>query len=352
MKVLIVEDSKVVLTYIKALLDRSEAISEVVTAKSGEEGVEKALNAHPDLILMDLNLPGMHGLDAIEEIMMKRPVPIVVLSGDLNKRDIDLTFEALRTGAVKVIAKPEGIGTAELQRFEKQLISTLRIMSKVKVVRRKFRRSDAPQTLSTEKPPAPKTTPGSGSVGLLVIGCSTGGPATLFDIFSSVKNKLRIPVLIAQHIMPDFEQGLCDWLRTTGHPFFVPKDGQKLRPGQVHVATAGTHLYLEDPVTLRHRSADGDLVSPSSNVLFQSAAHFYGAKTCGMVLTGMGNDGADGMVAVSRAGGITVAQQPESCVIDSMPSSAIRTGHVQEILPPAGVASFIDQLNSKKAGAG
>lgn len=325
-RILLVEDNLVVQQYLKAALQQRPEHQIVGVIGDGAVAAEEAVRIQPDLILLDLFLPGMDGIDVIHHVMHHAPCPIIVISGELDRKDRDLAFEAQRAGAVSVIPKPCGMEPEQFQAFSGELCHLVRLMAKVKVTRRW---SKQPAVLADE----PLQSLLKIDCDLLVIGSSTGGPAALYRILETLGGKIPFAVLIAQHIAAGFGATLCEWLAKTGCHVCIPQDGQILQKGQVYLAPDDRHMVLDEQWRLRLPQDSSCIFTPNVNMLFESVAMHYHGRVCALLLTGMGNDGAAGMAALYRKGVLTIAEAESSCVIFGMPKSAIEAGVVRAKLP-------------------
>lgn len=320
-RVLIVDDSLSMRVYLSEVLERWPETTLVGMATDGEEGVALAAELAPDVVLMDLQLPLLDGVDAIRQIMTQSPVPVVVLSAQGG--DQQRAFAAIRAGALEVLAKPDGSGDAA--RFERRLVHTLTVLANVKV---KARRA-APWL-----PEAPTSAVGSSEgIDLLVIGCSTGGPPLLHTILSAIRPVASVPILITQHITAGFDVGFALWLSNTGHDVRVATEGEPLVPGRVYVAPAEQNLVLRDAGHVGTTPAIPNMITPSVDELFASVALFRPATTWAVLLTGMGRDGAQGLRELVDEGGTALVQDEATSVIWGMPGEAVRLGAVRETLP-------------------
>jgi two-component system chemotaxis response regulator CheB len=285
---------------------------------------------------MDLHMPRMDGLEAVRIIMETAPTPIVVVSGQLAPADMGQTFSALTAGALAVVEKPARLGDALADR----LVQTVKLMSEIKVVRRWPRRSPV-----LVKPPAPVAVHRT-DLQLVAIGASTGGPLVLHSILAGLAGKVDVPIVIVQHIANGFTAGFADWLaKTTGMPVKVAGDGDKLLPGHAYIApdawnmgiTSGLSIELSsEPPENGHR--------PSVSYLFRSAAHVLGQKAVGVLLSGMGKDGAAELKLMADRGGVTIAQDPQTAVVAGMPGEAIKLGGAQYVLTPEKMIKVLGEL--------
>lgn len=337
MKVLIIEDSASVRAYIEGVLARAPDIELLPSAPDGAAGVEAVHRHHPDLVLMDLELPVLDGISAIAKIMATVPCPIVVLSAYLDTPGSDRTFEALEAGAVNVLAKPSGIAKDDIEGFAARLLSTVRLMAEARVVRR-----SPDRILGAKSAPVPKSAPSS----LLVIGASTGGPAALRELLRNMIAPAPVPIIIAQHTIPGFEHGLAAWLSETGHHVIVADGLSRLAPGAVYLSPADKDVVVREGFVEVVSPRPGTQV-PSINRLFESAAEAHGKRTAAVLLTGMGDDGAEGALSLYRRGALTITQTASSCVINGMPEAARRLGASTIELPPLEIARFLGALHAQ-----
>jgi two-component system chemotaxis response regulator CheB len=280
---------------------------------------------------MDLELPGIDGIEAMRAIMADAPCPIVVLSGTLRSTQHDRTFESFEAGAVEVLAKPEGLTEARVAAFRDRLLKTLRLMSTARVVRRRSIRSPIGRAANNDTLPDHE---------IVAIGGSTGAPAVLQEILKTIDAPYPLPVVVAQHLVPGFETALARWLAGTRHHVEVASDRLPLVPGRILLAPADRDLVVERGLVRVIEPATG-VMTPSVDHLFLSVREAYGATAIAVLLTGMGEDGARGLLALERAGAVTIAQSAESSVVDGMPAAARALGAVQHDLAPAGIADVL-----------
>ncbi len=331
LRVLVVEDSRVTRRLLVHIIEGDPEMAVVGEASDGNEAVMLAKRIQPDVILMDIALPKMDGMEATRAIMHESPTPIVLISADYRPGDSEKTFNALASGALTVLAKPQG---PQSQRFADEvanLTMTLKLMSEVKLVRR---RSPHASDVSPS-PRAPATPRPQEAVRVVAVAASTGGPAALATILAALPESIPIPILVVQHITNGFHKGLVDWLNSvTPLAVRLAEHGQWLHPGEVLVAPPDVHLGVsrggrvslsEDSPIRGHR--------PSATHLFRSVTQAFGAGAVGVVLTGMGDDGAAGLKSLKEAGGIVVAQDEESSVVYGMPREPAVLGIVDHVIP-------------------
>lgn len=345
-RVLLVEDNLVVQKYLSSALATDAEINLLALANDGLDAVKKAIELKPNLILLDLMLPKMDGIDVIQRVMHQAPCPIVVISSELDRKDRDLPFEAQRAGAVDILAKPFGMDFDSFQEFSENLCRTVRTMSKIKVTRRWFfekvkKGSDpADYDLDFAVLGLPRLEIKSG---LLVIGSSTGGPSALYEIVSHLPEHFQFSVLIAQHITEGFSETLASWLSKTGNEVRIPKDGEPIEIGGIYLAADGCHLVIGPDKCLHQVRDSRPRYTPSIDMLYESVEENYSGKVCAMILTGMGDDGARGMEKLFRSDVLTIAEAEESCVIFGMPKVAINSGAVKSILSLGDICRVVEQ---------
>lgn len=317
-RVLVVDDSPIVREILTSILDRQEEFEVVGFAESGSEAARKAAALKPDVISMDLLMPETDGFEGIARIMAETPTPILVLT---SERGEVAAFRALSLGALDLLEKPPA--DMDLASYGLQLRRRLRLLASVPVIRH-MRGLKQPR-------PAPVATR---RVELVAIAASLGGPRALTALFKSLPPDFGVPIAVVQHMAEGFTEGLTRWIRQeTGRDVREAQEGEPLEPGMIRFAPAGKHLLLERG---RARLEDGPPIHgfrPSATPLFRSAAKSYGPRACGVMLTGMGDDGADGLLELRQAGGTTIAQDEASCVVFGMPRAAIQVGAVETVLP-------------------
>jgi two-component system, chemotaxis family, protein-glutamate methylesterase/glutaminase len=348
MKILLVEDSLTVRAYIEGILRNAPDVVMLPPARDGVTGVELAQAHRPDVILMDLELPRMTGIDAIKEIMATAPRPIVVLSGALESEGTDRTFESFQAGAVEVLAKPRGLSAAEQERFSERLLRTVRLMSEARVLRRRSTGTKSSYQIASAPPldPQPAT---YDRFEIVLIGASTGGPQVLRTMLDELPAPYPLPIVICQHIVPGFEEGMANWLSESKHRVRVVVPGETAVAKQVYIARANKHLVLNG-LELTIRSALGRQIVPSVDVLFDSAAITLGNRCAAFLLTGMGEDGRNGLLALKNRGALTVTQSAATCVIDGMPGAARTAGASMMDLAPSRMVDLLKQIAHAKAG--
>jgi two-component system chemotaxis response regulator CheB len=345
-RVLVVDDSAFNRRTIIKMLEAVPGIEVVGYACDGEEGLRKVFDLKPDLITLDLEMPRMDGFTFLRIVMSGRPTPVIVISARSEDENV---FRALDFGAVDFVAKPSARISPELFNIREDLVCKVLSggrtdMSKV------LQRSSQIGTAAPIPPVARKTREpsplGQQAAALVVIGASTGGPPALQAIFSAFREPLPVAFAIAQHMPPGFTRAFAERMnKLSALTIAEASDGDVVLPGKVFIAPGGKNLLFErtgQEVRIRVVSPTPlQRYVPSVDVLFTSAAETFAAKTIGVVLTGMGNDGHQGVMAIKKAGGTVIAESEESSVVFGMPKEAIATGCVDTVVPLALVCGEI-----------
>jgi two-component system, chemotaxis family, protein-glutamate methylesterase/glutaminase len=339
-RVLIVEDSLTLRAHLASVLASAPDIEIAGEAKDGAEAIALCQSCRPDIITMDMMLPGMSGLAATEYIMAHCPRPILIVSSSVNRGELFKTYEALAAGAVDVLEKPRG--DEPNGEWEARFITAVRLVARIRVITHPRGR------IVTRKPPAPPHQCAAPGCAVVAIGASTGGPGAIVEILRALPASFRLPILLVQHINEPFAAAFADWLdgQTTRRVFY-PHDGDPLASavGRVVMAPPGHHLALRDGQLRLTHEAPRHSCRPSIDILFESIAAECGASAIGCLLTGMGKDGAAGLLRIREAGGLTIAQDEASSVIFGMPREAIALGAALCVLP-------LDNIGAVLAGAG
>jgi two-component system, chemotaxis family, protein-glutamate methylesterase/glutaminase len=346
-RVLIVDDSLVAREFLQHILSSEPDIQVVGLARDGEEAVRLVTKIKPDVVTMDIHMPKMDGYQAIRKIMETHPVPIIIVSSSWDPKEVSKTFQAMEAGAVAALAKPQGIGHPDHESAARELVQTVKLMSEVKVVRRWARPSRGPAAPGPQPRLAGRPKPAP--VSLIALGTSTGGPPVLQTILSRLPKDLPAPIVIVQHIARGFVQGLLEWLeQTTGLPMHLAAQGERLLPGHVYFAPDGHHLGVEaDGCAMLSTAPPENGLRPSVSFLFRSVARNFGNRAVGVLLTGMGRDGAEELGLMREEGAVTCAQDQASSVVHGMPGEAIKLGAAVHVLPPEAIADLLKELSGK-----
>jgi two-component system chemotaxis response regulator CheB len=346
-RVLIVEDSLVVRQLLQHIISSDARLEAAAAVGSAEEALDLLERVSPDVISMDVRLPGMNGLEATQQIMARKPTPVVVVSASVEAEDLKISMNALRAGALAVVEKPVGVSHADYERLAERLCTQLAIMSQVKVVRQRI---DRGLRLGTGRPPAVWPGVAAGPFRMVGIVASTGGPSALAELLGGLPRDFPLPILLVQHITAAFLEGFVAWLgEVIARPVQLAKNGEVPRPGTVYLPPADLHLEFVGNRLRLTQNEPVCLQRPSGTVLLRSLARSLGSAALGVLLTGMGEDGAEGLRELREAGGYTLAEDASTAVVYGMPAAAAQLGAVCEQLPLSQIAPRLLELVGVKA---
>ena len=344
-RVLVVEDSLTVRARLLEVIASDPSLEVVGEAGDGRTAIQLCERLRPDVVTLDMMLPVMTGLSATEFIMAHFPTPILVVSSSFNRGEVFKTYDALSAGAVDVIEKPRGDEPPGA--WERQFLSAVRVVSRVRVITHPRARlgglTDRPRPFGVPR----SNPPTSGTLELAAIGVSTGGPSALVQVLSALPSSFSAPVLIVLHLAAPFATAFADWLGAqVGRKVAYGADGEALDAfrGEVRLAPPDRHLVVRGG-RLRHtHDPERHSCRPSVDVLFESLALERGPATAACLLTGMGRDGALGLLELRRAGAVTIGQDEASSVVYGMPREAALIGAVEHVLPLVEVGPLLAEL--------
>ena len=350
--VLIANDSPTTAEFLRLTLGSDPEISVTGVARNGIEAVTMAGRKRPDVIAMDVHMPGLDGFEATRRIMENAPVPIVIVSGSSRRDDDMLAFKAVQAGAVACVRAPSGFSDPGHAAQAAELLRTIKAMSEVKVVKRWPRVIARPAAGISAPAKLPETAPGM--IQLVAMGASTGGPVVLQSILSRLPAGLSAPIVVVQHMSPGFIESFARWLgESTPLKVSVASHGETAQPGHVYVAPDGRHLTVGGGAVMQLTDGEPENgMRPSVSRLFRSIAGNFGRNSAGILLTGMGEDGALELKAMRSAGAVTIAQDSESSLINGMPGMAVRAGAAAYVLSPEGIVAAISALARAKISGG
>jgi two-component system chemotaxis response regulator CheB len=331
-KVVIVDDSRFTRGLLSELLSTDNGIRVVGEAENGREAVDLVRRLKPDIVTMDIHMPIMDGIAAIEQIMAYHALPILVVT---SSRDADLAFRAISHGALEVMEKPDIDSTRT-----KDFINRVKLLSNVRVISHiGGRRSQAAQLSNRITAPKHRRP-------IIALAASTGGPKALSALLAGFPASFPAPVVIAQHMADDFVPGMAKWLNEiTAIRVKTAEAGESLLPGTVYLSPSECHMEVNANREIQFRKRQPtDIYFPSCDILLESVADHFGPDGIGVVLTGMGTDGVFGLTKIKQAGGVTIAQDQASSVVFGMPKAAIDAGCIDRILPLAGIRDEITKL--------
>jgi two-component system chemotaxis response regulator CheB len=343
-RVLVVEDSFVVRELLVHILSSDPDIEVIGTAGDGEEAVQAVRDKRPDVVTMDVVMPKMNGFEATRLIMEATPTPIVIVSASGNSNEVEKTFRAIESGALAAISKPMGVTHPKYTHLAKELIATVKLMSEVKVVRRRPQERKG-LVISGESTDG-MITPVTPDLKVVAIGASTGGPLAIEAVLSGLPKNFSVPLLIVQHIAAGFIQGFADWLaHSSGLPVKIAAHGEYLLPGRAYIAPDDLQMGVENGGRIILKSSEPENgLRPSVSYLFRSVVEVFGKNSVGVLLSGMGKDGASELKLMKEKGAVTIAQDRESSVVYGMPGEAVAINAAAYILPPARIAEFLSGL--------
>jgi two-component system chemotaxis response regulator CheB len=349
-KVLVVDDSILMQKLMTQIIDSAPGFKVIGVAGSAEEGWDAIQELRPDVVTLDLELPGRHGLKLLARVLKQDPLPVLIVSA-FGGPGADNTIQALELGAIDFIEKPDGT-THTLDGFMKHLVAALQRAAasrKMLAAARQLVHAAVP----ARPAPPPRELARAGKTSLIAIGASTGGVPAVQTVMRDLAH-LRLPIVVVQHMPPGYTAKFAARLATaTGLDVHEAVDGGRLRPGMAVVAPGGPrHLEIEERrgefvCALR----EGPLVSghsPSVDVMFHSVARSVGSHAIGILLTGMGRDGADGLLAMRKAGAETLIQSGETCVVNGMPKAAYELGATERVVPLTQIGTAVSQLIGEK----
>jgi len=343
-RVLVVEDSLSVRRRLVEILGSDPELEVVGEAEDGKTAIEFCQAMRPDVVTLDMMLPVMTGLAATEYIMAYCPTPILIISASTNRGEMFRTYDALAAGAVDVLEKPAG--EEREGEWESRLISTVKLISRIKVITHPRGKLRSRGSVASPSPVEMRRSPAS--LRLIALGASTGGPAAAVEILKGLSPDFPVPILFVIHMGRLFAESLADWLDGQS-PLRVSfaRDGEPLPErgrGTVILAPADVHLKVHKGRLRLTRDPERHSCRPSVDVLFESIAGEIAGETIACLLTGMGRDGAEGLLAIRKAGGTTLAQDEATSVVYGMPREAFLLGACEQVLPLQQIAPVLMRL--------
>lgn len=346
-RVLVVDDSAFMRRIISEILSGDPDLTVVGTARDGEDGVQKVMDLRPDVITMDIEMPKLDGYGALRELMSRCPTPVVMVSSH-TRAGAEATIRALALGAVDFLAKPSGAISLDMATVREELVAKVkaaagatvryrRVLAELPPLRREVGPASAPAAVSALEPGAGR---------LVVIGCSTGGPGALHQIIPRLPADLPAAVLVVQHMPPGFTRSLAQRLdEISAIRVKEAEEGDDILTGQVLLAPGGQHMILATRDRVHLTTAPPvHGVRPAVDPTLTTAVPFYGTRMLGVILTGMGFDGARGISVLKKAGGVCLAEHASTCVVYGMPRAVVEMGLADQVLPvqeiPAAIVRF------------
>jgi two-component system chemotaxis response regulator CheB len=348
LRVLVAEDSLTIRRRFCEILNADPELEVVGEAENGKRAIELCEELRPDVMTLDMVMPVMSGLTAVEYIMAYRPTPILIVSASTNRGELFKTYDALAAGALDVLEKVHDVDEA----WEGRLRATVKLIARIKVITHpRARLKGAAPLTPAELPPMPSARkpldPSAPRYSVVAIGASTGGPAAIVKVLRALPPGLRVPIFFVLHIDEPFGAAFAEWLDSqTPHRVTYAREGESLDSlrGQVIMAPPGRHLTVTGGRLRMSAEPPRHSCRPSIDVLFESLAIDRGAEVLGCLMTGMGRDGAAGLLAIRRAGGFTIAQDESTSVIYGMPREAVSLGAAQVVLALDQIGAQIAKL--------
>ncbi len=342
LRVLVVEDSLTVRRRLCDALGSDQNIEIIGEADNGQRGIELCRSLRPDVMTLDMHLPVMSGLSATEYIMAHCPTPILIVSASTNRGELFKTYDALAAGAVDVLEKPRG--DASDDGWDQRFIAAVKLVARIRVITHPRARLGL-GTPRLSAPPSPAlTASGAAPLTVVALGASTGGPSALVTVLQGLPVDLGLSILLVLHIDEPFGTAFAEWLSDqTPHPVRFAVGGEPLetKGSRVLMAPPGRHLVVRDGRIALSDAPERHSCRPSIDVMFEAIAEAAGPRSAAALLTGMGRDGASGLLALRTAGALTVAQDEETCVVYGMPREAALLDAATRVLPLSGIGPFL-----------
>ena len=341
--VLVVEDSPTVREFLVYILHQEPTIRVVSTAGDGEEAVKLVQRMKPKVVTMDINLPRMNGFEATRCIMEIQPTPVILVTGQWDPGDVEITRRAAQAGAQAVLSRPRSLGHDTFETSVKELVQMVKLMSEVKVVRRwpRLRRG-----LASDTTPPVLERDAEIDIQAVAIGASTGGPAVLRALFSGLPQAFPAPIPLVQHMAPGFVQSFSEWLaQFTPLTVQIARYGDTLLSGHIYIAPDGYHMVVgRSGCVVLDRGEPEQGARPSVSVLLRTIARVFGKHAMGILLTGMGKDGVSELKTLRDLGAVTLVQDKASAVVHGMAGEAIKCDAATFVLPPHGIATMLRKV--------
>ena len=335
-RVLIVDDSAFMRSALSRMISSDQAISVVGTASSGNEALQRLPSLDPDVITLDVQMPGLDGLQTLSRIMAEFPRPVIMVSS-LTLKDAETTFNALATGAFDYVPKKLSSTSLDILHLQDDLIAKIKAAAESRHSHETFRVPRKPsRSVTIPMPTAPLCAPA-----IIALGISTGGPKALQEILPVLPADIPVPILVVQHMPAGFTAPFAKRLNDLcAVSVCEAEHGRAILPGMVYIAPAGTHLTVQrssrTSICLSDKP-ENQLHVPSVDIMMQSVATAFGSQAMGIIMTGMGSDGLQGMSAIHREGGLTVGQDEPSCAVYGMPRACAEMGILDRVVPLARI---------------
>lgn len=338
-RVFVVDDSKIARTLLTHIIEKDPALKVVGVAENGEEALKWLQHQSCDVITMDIQMPLLNGFEVTKRIMATNPTPIVIVSTIYHSKDTRMDFRALEAGALAIIEKPAGINDITFSKKAQELTDTIKMVAGIKLVKKSFA-----SLIGVPKKTPPTILDQKTAIEAVAIGASLGGPTAICRILSELPPSFPVPIFIVQHIASGFTEGFVSWLEDRS-PLHVclAKNKEQAKPGIVYVSPDSSQMEVKKGGII-YLDNSHTKIQPTIGRLFKSMAEAYGPHGVGVILTGMGNDGAKELLLMKQEGAYTIAQDEESCTIFGIPKEAIKLGAAHQIISLDKIASVINSL--------
>lgn len=344
-KVLLVEDSPTMLMLLETLLKAEKDIEIVESVTDGRKVIPAVKNKKPDVLLMDCYLPGMNGIQITEKLMKENPLPIIIVSSFITDEEKSLVYKALEAGAIAALPKPGSVFQKDFQKLASDILRHVRVARDVRVVTRRPRNTKSWEKTATSPVVESETEQRLKKIKIIGIGASTGGPPVLSSIFKNLPKDFPVPIVVVQHIHENFADFMIQQFnRECKNVVKAGEEGEELRPGTIYFSPGRIHITVNRRMKIHlDDSPEVHSVKPAVDKLFHSMAPL-GENVMGVLLTGMGKDGAEGLLEIKNQGGLTIAQSKESCAIFGMPGEAIKINAVDKVMDPEEIVEVLIKL--------
>lgn len=347
LNVLIVEDSQTSSQLLIHIIESDPDLKVAYAAKNGEEALAWLQFNFCDVITMDIHMPGQDGFAVTRQIMKNKPIPIIIISSAYSEKHIELSFKAMSAGALAILEKPVSLKDSSYTEKAEVIVQTIKMVAGIKLIKRRFNTQNQFQNDALLKKLPKKDL----TIEAIAIGASLGGPPAIASILSELK-ECPVPIFVVQHISSGFTEGFIQWLKSSvSLPIVIPRNLEKAKPGVVYIP--GDHSDIEliknGIITTEFSNHKGP--KPSVNKLFYSMASCYGEKSIGIILTGMGDDGAKGLLEMKKKGAYTIAQDEASSILFGMAQEAILMNAITEVLPLNSIGKKIKYLLERSKNA-
>jgi two-component system, chemotaxis family, protein-glutamate methylesterase/glutaminase len=360
-KVIIIDDSAFMRKSLTLMLESDKEIRVIGTARDGNDGIDKIRKLKPDIVTLDIEMPGMDGLTALKIIMEQMPVPVLMVSS-LTTEGAYSTMQAFELGAVDFISKDLASLSTNIRNIKDELIDKIKQIVQSRLVQTRFRMRRLVQSSSVRKSQSKSEIriisfeSVAADLQAVVVGISTGGPEVLHNLIPRIPKQFPLGIAIVQHMPPHFTKSLADRLNTLSKVYVKEAEhGEIFEPGKVLIAPGGKQMtFCNDGPYVRTEISDEPLTAlyrPSADIMMKSAAATFRGPLLGLIMTGMGKDGVEGLKSIKSKGGYVIAQDEESCIVYGMPQAALEEGVVDSMVPPEKISLTLDQLTKFRVQA-